>query len=159
MDVVVTGSRVRRPDMASRRGDWNACTVDDPAQSLAGCGALANAGAKGDEGRAAARVAEGLSHAWNGENDGAVNDFSAAIAIQPRMAMAYLNRALVYQRLGESGRALTDLDRAVRYAPYSARGYYLRSLLRERMGDSARARADAERAVQIDARYRAVLDD
>jgi tetratricopeptide (TPR) repeat protein len=103
-------------------------------------------------------VAEGLSRAWNNDLDGAITAFDAAIALQPRLAFAYLNRGLAYQRLGEADRALADLNRAVRYAPYAARGYYARSLIFRQKGDVERARADEESAVQRDAQYGAVVE-
>lgn len=156
--VVVTGSRIRAPAAARRRGDWNACTVNDPGRSLAGCGALIDPGARGVAGQAAAHVADGLAQAWNGDVDGAIGEFDAAIALRPRLAIAYLNRGLALQRQGETDRALADLDRAVRYAPHAARGYYNRSLLLEQAGNAERARADADRAVQIDERYRAAME-
>jgi hypothetical protein len=156
--VVVTGSRIRSPAAARRRGDWNACTVNDPEHSLAGCGQLIDPGAGGAAGQAAAHVADGLSRAWSGDVDGAISAFDAAIALRPRLAIAFLNRGLAYQRQGETGRALADLNRAVRYAPSAARGYYNRSQLLDQAGDAARARADADRAVALDPRYRAALE-
>lgn len=156
--IVVTGARVRGPAAARRRGDWNACTINDPERSLAGCRRLIDPGAKGAKGEAAARVAEGLSRAWKGDMDEAIGEFDAAIALQPRLAIAYLNRGLAYRWQGDTERALADLDRAVRYAPSAARGYYNRSQVREQAGDTERARADADRAIEIDARYRAALE-
>lgn len=156
--VVVTGSRIRSPAAARRRGDWNACTVNDPERSLAGCGTLIDPGAKGVAGQAAAHLADGLARAWNGDLDGAIGEFDAAIALRPRLAIAFLNRGLAYQRQGETGRALADLDRAVRYAPSAARGYYNRSQLLDQTGETARARADADKAVELDPRYHAPLE-
>ena len=155
-ELVVTGSRIsgRKP---AGRGDWNACTVNDPIQSLSGCRKLVDPGAKGPAGRAAARLADGLSLAWEGDVDGAIAAFDQAIDIAPRLSFAYLNRGLAHQRKGELDRAIADLDQAVRYAPGAARGYYNRSLLLRQRGDAGRARADADRAVDMDPRYDAVV--
>ncbi len=155
-EVVVTGAA--RPNAASRRGDWNACTVNDPEQSLRSCKRLVNPGAKGDAGVAAARVADGLARAWQGEWEPAIDAFDQAIALQPKSAFAYLNRGLAHQRNGELARAAADLDLAIRHAPYAARGYYGRSVLRRERGDTRGAAADAERAIALDPRYAAVLD-
>jgi hypothetical protein len=157
-DIIITASRSTRPAASYRRGDWNACTVNDPGETLDGCKRLVDPGAKGAAGQAAAHVSEGLSRAWHSDLDGAVSEFDAAIALQPRLAIAYLNRGLAYQRLGEPDRALADLNRAVRYAPYAARNYYARSLYFRQKGDIDRARADEERAAERDARYRAVVE-
>jgi len=151
-DIVVTGAR-RRPNAYAARGDWNACTVIDPQESLRGCKALLGIGAKGPAGEAAARLSDGLALAWRGDLDGAIAAFDHAIALKPKFAFAYLNRGLAYQRNGEPARAAADLDLAIKYAPYAARGYYNRSVLRRELGNRRGADADANRAVQLDADY------
>lgn len=151
--IVVTGARARRPNAYAARGDWNACTVSDPQESLRGCKGLLGIGAKGPAGEAGTRLSEGLALAWRGDLDGAIAAFDQAIALKPRFAFAYLNRGLAYQRQGETARAAADLDLAIKYAPYAARGYYNRSVLRREQGNRRGADADANRAVQLDPDY------
>lgn len=139
------------------RGDWNACTVNDPVHRLDACRKLFDPGAPGPAGRAAAHLADGLALAWAGDLDGAIARFDQAVAQSPRLAFAYLNRGLAYERKGDVAKAMADLDRAVRHAPGAARNYYNRSLLLRRLGDDVRADADADRAIELDARYRAVI--
>jgi tetratricopeptide (TPR) repeat protein len=169
-ELVVTGSRIRRPNLESsapmasvgdepiavtgariRRGDWNACTIDDPKRDLRACGR--EAAARAGSGKAAAPLAEGLSRAWRGDLEAAVESFDRAAEAAPRSAAAYLNRGLARRRLGDSSRALADLDRAVALAPRSARAHYHRSLLLRERGETRRARADEERAVELDPDY------
>lgn len=160
-DVVVTGSRASlgyAPAEPRRQMNWNPCTVDASEHSMAECGALIDPGAEGDKGRAAARVSDGLAQAWRGDLSGAINDFSAAIKSQPRLAIAYLNRGLTYRRLGDKRRALADLNKAVRLAPRMAQAYYNRARTRRDAGDTDGADADFERAGEIDATYRPSLD-
>ena len=149
-DVVVTGQRRSVAAKGAAYRDWNACTVDDPRQRLEACRKLVDAAAPGSAGRAAARVADGLSRAWQDDLDGAIAAFDQAIAISPRLSFAYLNRGLVYAHKGELDRALDDLNRAVRYAPDVARNYYSRSLLWRQRGDVKRAEADQARAIALD---------
>jgi len=151
-DVVVTGMR-RRPNAYAARGDWNACTVIDPEQSLRGCKSVLGIGAKGPAGEVAKHVSDGLVLAWRGDLDGAIVAFDRAIALKPKSAVAYLNRGLAHQRNGDAARAAADLDLAVKYAPYAARGYYNRSVLRREQGDRRGAKADANRAVELDPDY------
>jgi tetratricopeptide (TPR) repeat protein len=151
-DVVVTGAR-RRPNAYAARGDWNACTVIDPDESLRGCKALIGIGAKGPAGEAAKHLSNGLALAWHGDLDGAIAAFDQAIALKPKFAFAYLNRGLAYQRQGEIARAAADLDLAIKYAPSAARGYYNRGVLRREQGNRRGADADASRAVQLDPDY------
>ncbi|WP_158266407.1 tetratricopeptide repeat protein [Allosphingosinicella deserti] len=173
-DVVVTGSRVARPAAPApalrvrseaeessivvtggraRRGDWNACTVDDPSRSLDVCRAQLNAAAKGRAGLAAAHINDGLSRAWSGDLAAAITAFDRAVATAPNSEAAHLNRGLAHRRSGNLGRALSDLDRAVRYAPRSARAYYNRSRIYQEMGATARASEDVKKAIALDPRY------
>lgn len=157
-EIVVSGMRTARPRAAARRGDWNACTVNDPEQSLRGCKHLVNPTARGAAGVAGARLADGLALAWRHDWDRAIEAFDQAIAVEPKLAFAYLNRGLAYQRKGELPRAAADLDQAVRHAPRVARGYYSRSIVRRLRGDVRGATADGARAADLDPRYDAVLD-
>ena len=157
-NIVVSGSQRRGSRAARRRGDWNACTVNDPEQSLRGCKSLLGTGKRGAGGAAAAHLSEGLAKAWQGDWSGAIERFDQAIALQPRLAFAYLNRGLARQQLGEMDRAAADLDLAIRNAPQSARGYYQRSLVRRMRGDERGASADMARAETLDPRYGALAD-
>lgn len=139
-EIVVTGAKRE----SVRRGDWNACTVDDPMRKLANCR------------RQSGQIADGLSLAWEGDIDGAIAAFDRVIGRSPRSADAYLNRGLAHRRNGDTDRALADLDKAVRYAPQTARAYYSRSLVLRDRGENRRADADQNRAVLLDPRYATV---
>jgi tetratricopeptide (TPR) repeat protein len=152
-DVVVTAMR-----RSAVRGDWNACTINDPSHDLAKCRRLIDPNAEGPKGRAAAYVADGLTRAWQGDSDGAISAFDRAIAIAPKLSLAYLNRGLAYRQAGDLERAIADLDQAIRYAPQAARGYYNRSLLLLERGDKRRAGADEARTLDLDPDYGAVIE-
>jgi tetratricopeptide (TPR) repeat protein len=156
-DSIIVTAFARRGGAVPDRGDWNACTINDPRRSLAACKYLINPGAKGIKGQAAAHLADGLSLAWQGIMDRAIAAFDQAIAIAPKSSLAYLNRGLAYRRQGDVDRALADLDKAVRLAPNAARGYYNRSLLLRERGDTRRAEADQLRAVSLNADYEEVI--
>lgn len=155
--VVVTGTRIAARG-APRRGDWNACTVNDPSRTLSRCKKLANKGAKEARAQADTHLSDGLKQAWEGDLDGAITAFDQAISVAPDLSVAYLNRGLAYDRQGESARAIADLDRAVQHAPRSARAYYNRSLLLRKQGDTKRAEVDERRAIDLDPRYEAVRE-
>lgn len=170
-EIVVTGARTApapkgRPQSEERalkaraaadRGDWNACTIDDPAHSLAACRAVIDPAAPGDEGRADAQIADGLNRAWAGDVRGAIAGFDKAITFAGKSPLAFLNRGLARARSGDVRGGLADLDRAVRLSSRSARAYYHRSLVRERAGNASGARADAKRALALDPAYGAVI--
>ena len=154
--VVVTGSRVSR-DKSRTRGDWNACTVNDPIQAIARCRKLADKAEKGVRSQAETYLSEGLNYAWSGRLDKAIAAFDAALLVAPNLPAAYLNRGLVYDRLGRTEDAIADLNRAVSYAPRSARSYYNRSVILRKYGDPKRALLDERQAVRLDSRYQQVL--
>lgn len=152
-EIIVTSVR-RNATRFDGRGDWNACTINDPQPNLAACKHYVNPAGKGKSGVAAAHLAEGLTLAWSGDIDAAIADFDKAITAAPRSSFAYLNRGLAFQKRGDQDKALADLDNAVRYAPYAARTYYNRSILLRERGNAKRADADLQRAVDLDGRYK-----
>lgn len=152
-EVVVTGTLINSADArasraASRRGDWNACTIDDPQRSVERCRKRVDP---------ATPLGEGIVEAWEGDLDGAIAAFDRAIAAQPRKPAAWLNRALVHAREGDYDKALADLDRVVRIEPGAARNFYHRSVVYRRLGDMRRADRDATRVLEMDSRYRDLI--
>jgi Tetratricopeptide repeat len=154
--IVVTGSHISSNKPVGR-GDWNACTVNDPGRALARCQKLARKAPKAIRSQAEIHLSDGLKHAWNGELDKAVAAFDAGIAIAPDLSAAYLNRGLVYGWQGNSEAAIADLNRAVQLSPKSARAYYNRSVLLRKYGNSKRADADEQQAINLNPRYHAVI--
>ncbi len=150
--VVVTGSRVSR-SRSPERGNWNACTVNDPDRRLARCRKLADRAPTALRNQVESYLSDGLNQAWNGELEEAIAAFDAAIKVAPDLPAAYLNRGLLYDRQGKSAAAIADLNLAVRLSPKSARAYYNRSILLRKYGEAKRARADELQAVKLDVRY------
>lgn len=157
-DVVVTGTRRARASKAEQRGDWNACTLHDPAQELQRCRQWIHPGKKGEAGVAGAHLADGLTRGWGGDWPGAIAALDEAIALRPHLAIAYLNRGLAQAKKGDLESAVADLDKAVRYAPGAPRNYYNRSLVRRMRGDLRGADADLTRAEALDSRYEGLAD-
>ncbi|HEX9963962.1 MAG TPA: tetratricopeptide repeat protein [Allosphingosinicella sp.] len=175
-EITVTGSRIRRPNLEStvpvtsvggeelrpreartRRGGWNACTVEDPKRDLKTCRRDVATVARGASGKAGAHLGDGLERAWNGDLEAAIAEFDRAVALAPRSSAAHLNRGLAWRSRGDLDRALADLDRAVRFGPQSARAYYHRSVILRERGDVRRARADEARAVELDPDFARVV--
>ena len=53
----------------------------------------------------------------------AIADCSEAIRLEPRVALAYANRGMAWQKKGQYDKALGDLNEAVRLNPRNALGY------------------------------------
>lgn len=60
----------------------------------------------------AAYYNRGLTHAFKGQLDKAISDFSKAIELNPRFALAYKGRGAVYIELGNKEKACSDWKRA-----------------------------------------------
>lgn len=62
--------------------------------------------------------------------DRAVNDFNAALAIDPHMYEAYNNRGLAYSALEMYAKSVDDFTAAIKFSPGYLRAYYNRGLSR-----------------------------
>ena len=152
--IVVTGARRsnarQRADVSREvRSSLLSCTVLDPRASVRRCAGLADAAKSGDSSEAGARLVEGLTRAWRGDDRGALRAFDRAIASDSEVAAAYLNRGLVRRESGQTSAALADFNRAIEADRDDPRGYYFRSLLLRRMGETARADEDLARVSEI----------
>jgi hypothetical protein len=99
---------------------------------------------------AGALAARGTARALAGELPAAVEDFSAAIAAEPRHADFWKRRGQARAALGDDAGALADLDTAAARAPDAAGAADARgdaARLRQRGRDYRRAEADARAAL------------
>jgi tetratricopeptide (TPR) repeat protein len=86
-------------------------------------------------------LARGLSQTSNNRT-AAINDFSQAIALDPKNSMAYYNRGNARYDMGDKQGALADYNEAIRSNPYHANAYYNRGVVRYYLGDKQGAIAD-----------------
>lgn len=81
--------------------------------------------------------------------EGAIDDYTKAIELDPAYADAYLNRGLARNSKGQHDAAITDYNKAIELAPDYADAYVNRSLARSSKGDAKGALADCNRAIEI----------
>ena len=74
---------------------------------------------------------------------------SAAIALNPRAAECYYNRAKAHEKLGEDERAIADYTRALEIKPLLADAALNRGILDYRQGRLQSALADLETALAL----------
>lgn len=98
---------------------------------------------------AAARSAEGDRLLEAGDLDGAVREYSAALAADDRLRPALLGRAQAYEWLGRPRDAVRDLDRLLRHEPDDVDARAMRGRLHIELGRHAAAEADLARAVSL----------
>ncbi|MCW3479687.1 tetratricopeptide repeat protein [Neisseriaceae bacterium JH1-16] len=87
------------------------------------------------------------------QNDGALRHFGQAIALEPRMAEAYVNRGIVLKNRGRLDEAQADLDRAIALRPDLAEAHYNRGNVRLARQQLSAAREDFANAVRLNPHY------
>ena len=93
---------------------------------------------------------DGEAFRLRGEHASAVQAFSRALELDPRLAFAYRGRGLARFELGEEQQALADLERALALAPDDPQLHVERGVLCGRLQRSAEARAAFDRALELD---------
>ncbi|MEU8245807.1 tetratricopeptide repeat protein [Nonomuraea sp. NPDC048916] len=83
----------------------------------------------------------------------ALEDYAAAIAIDPVFPDHYLERGNLLVELGRHDEALADYESAMRAGPPLPEAHYNRAELRILRGDVEGALADLDRVIELDPRY------
>lgn len=83
----------------------------------------------------------------------ALDDYGAAIAIDPMFPDHYLDRGNVWLKLGRYDEALADYETAMRVGPPLPEAYYNRAELLTGLGDGEGALADLTHVLELDPSY------
>jgi lipoprotein NlpI len=97
-------------------------------------------------------LVDGLAKASRGDDEGAVDDYAQAIAVDPAFAPAYCARAECREAEGDFTDAVADLNQAIALDPVYADAYADRGLSKEIQGDAAGAVADYDQATAFNPR-------
>ena len=92
--------------------------------------------------RAAAAVA-------SGDFDKAIADFTEAIRLDPKEAVAYYKRGMAYGAKGDHDKAIADYTEAIRLNPKSAEAYINRGVVYAGKGEKAKAEADFDQTKKL----------
>src|SRR5215468_9359129 len=95
-------------------------------------------------------MSQGHTDINNGDYDGAIAAFSAAMRLDPKSALALTNRGVAYERKGDMDRAIADFSEAIRLDPNYALASSDRGIAYARKGDNDRAIADFNEAIRLD---------
>ena len=96
-----------------------------------------------------ALVERGLARLREGQPDRAVEEFEAAIRLDPAHPKAHVGRGRARLDRGEYASAIRDFDEALRSEPDDAQVIGFRAAARHRLGDLAGAVADYDRAITL----------
>lgn len=80
----------------------------------------------------------------------ALEDFSSAIAIAPKLPYAYINRGVSLAALGAFDRAIADFETALRFDPRNARAFNNRGGAHRDRGEFEAAMRDFNRSLALD---------
>ena len=92
----------------------------------------------------------GNAYKSKGDQDHALADYNAAIAVSPQFAVAYYNRGIFYFDKGDYANAIADYNRTIVIAAEICRGLQQpRQYLREDGRHESRADADLSEAIAL----------
>ncbi len=86
-----------------------------------------------------------------GEFDLAVNDYNKAIELNPKDAVAYLNRGRAYHNKTNYDLAIADFDKVIELNPKETSAYLNRGNAFEKKGNAQQAIGDYKKVVELDA--------
>ena len=93
----------------------------------------------------------GIAAAVQGQYETALADFGRAIRRNPKFAMAYYNRGLIYYVvLGQTEKAVSDFTKVIEIAPDFIDGYMNRGEIYIRTGEYEKATSDFSQVIEID---------
>jgi len=88
-----------------------------------------------------------------GDKQGAIADYSQAIAINPRLASSYYNRGNTKRELGDYRAAIADYSQAIAINQQYASAYDNRGNAKAELGDNQGAIADFNQAIAINPQF------
>jgi lipoprotein NlpI len=88
-------------------------------------------------------------YAAKGDLDRAMADYNEAIRLDPKLALAFNNRAIAYAEKGDLDRAIADYNEAIRLDPKYADAFNNRAIAYADKGDADRAMANYNEAIRL----------
>ncbi len=140
---------VAAPASAANRKNHDDCNTADPDRNIAGCTIVAEDTRERPQTRANAYVGRGLAWRDKGNLDRAIADFTVAISLNPKDALAYNDRGLAWNDKGNHERAIADFSDTIRLAPEFANAYYGRAQIYMAEQDPDSAIADLNAAIRL----------
>lgn len=122
-------------------------------QAIADCTAALDQAMTGSD-RAGTFVNRGILYMLAGQQDLALRDYNAAIALDPTQAEAWLNEAVTMVNSGKGSTAIDLADHSLRLRTQKpALAYYVRGLGHEEEGQSVAAYEDLRKAAALDPKW------
>lgn len=146
--VTVIGNSLARTCYEAAR------SMAKPASAIGHCDAALAGDPLTREDQIATLVNRGILRATRGDVAGAIRDYDAALAIDPRQAEASLNKGFAYLRNDDAAGSLPFFEASVANGPEEpAIAYYGRGTAHELLGDLRAAYADYVRARDLQPKW------
>ena len=94
------------------------------------------------------KIDSGLAYEEKGQDE-AISDYTKALEINPRDALAYYNRGIAYNKKGRHDEAISDFNKALEINPRDAWAYYNRGIAYDNKGEYDQAISDYTKALEI----------
>ncbi len=144
--VLIAGLAVTLPLRAEVATD---CLSEDWERRILGCTAIIDSPGASPEQKAIAYATRALALSLKGRFEAAIDDYSAAIKIEPNFAVALNNRAWAYHKWGRGAQGLRDVEKSLQLNPMSEHTWDTRAHIRQSMGNHAAAFSDYEQAANL----------
>jgi tetratricopeptide (TPR) repeat protein len=96
---------------------------------------------------------EAMQKLRTGDLSGALKDYDAAIAQNPKDADSYVNRGITHNELGQNPQAIADYTKALELKPDQILAYYNRANAYHQLKQYEEAMADYRKTIDLDPQY------
>jgi tetratricopeptide (TPR) repeat protein len=103
----------------------------------------------GAKGKAEEFFEQGKKHSASENADQAIDSYSKAIKIDPKMAKAYNNRGIAYIWKKQYDLAVADFTQAIKLDPKNGKAYNNRAIVYSYQGDNTKALQDLHKAQSL----------
>lgn len=156
------GSQAAMASMTEGGDGWETCVKDNkipPAERIAGCTQVIDAGIWEGENLGLAKALRGLAKAQNQDFNGALADLDAALVLRPTDTEALMTRASVYGALKRPDDQIGDFDKVLAIRPRAGEALNGRCWTRAELNrELDKALADCNAALKLIPNSPAFLD-
>ena len=128
--------------------DYQACDTSSGSEAIAACAKAIASGKFTGSDLAALYDYRGAAEAQS-DPDHAIQDYSKAIELDPKLAVAFNDRGIAYLAKKENDRAKADFDQSIQLDPNDLNAYWNRGDLYRSTGDRESAAADYRKALSL----------
>jgi len=139
-----------KPGSPAQQRSWCNDASSSDIQTIMGCTNLIKSGRDKKHDLLIDYNNRGVAYYNTKDYDRAINDYNAALKLDPNYAPAYNGRCAAFNAKGNAALAIADCDQAIQIDPKFAWAYNNRSIAKHAKGDTAGAEADAAKAHELD---------